>query len=394
VIDSVHGYRDEMGSLHIVGLVTNYTDRAVDNIEIEIEIFDEGENSLYVETISASLYTLAPGETSPFSFWVYEDLPTADNYLATIVGQSAAEVERAEVSLEGVLLTIDDSGDLHITGSLVNNTETPIKIDDLAAATFDAEGNLFTADSHSVVVRQLDPGEDGPFRVTMTGPAEGTADIEVYEVYIDAKVTDPSVTFDLVFSESHHNYLDAFGSFHLVGEITNNHDEFLTVSMVAGIYDAEGNAVDAATTDTPTFSLAPGDTLPYDFQYWGPLNYKSAAIDAASSYTVQWDPYWTWDSTSEYIDLTTQNDANEVGDFQATFTGEVLNNSSSEVDSATVIVNLYDAQTGELTATGFGGIYETLAPGEALEYTVWIYIPEDFDINTVEYEIFAKGDLP
>ena len=70
VIEAVHGYRDELGSLHIVGLITNHTDRAVDSIEIEIEILDEGENSLYVETVSASLYTVAPGETTPFSFWV------------------------------------------------------------------------------------------------------------------------------------------------------------------------------------------------------------------------------------------------------------------------------------------------------------------------------------
>jgi len=393
-IAAVNGYRDDTSALHIVGLVTNNTDRAVDNIEIEIEILDRDGNSLYVDTIYASLYTLAPGETTPFASWVYEELPDADSYVATIVGQSAAEVERASVTVEGVTLVTDDSGGLHITGSLVNNTETPINIDGLAAATFDENGELFTADSHSVIVRYLDPGEDGPFRVTMTGPEEGSANINEYEIYMDAEVSEPYDSFDLAFSESQYHYMDVYDSFHLVGEITNNHDEFLTVSLVAGIYDADGNVIDAATTDTPTFSIAPGETLPYDFQYWGPLNYKFDAIDTASSYTVQWDPYWTWTSTTEYVDLITQNDVNEVSAYQATFTGEVLNNTTSEVNGATVIVSLYDIETGELVATGYGGIYDPIVPNGIAEYSIWIDIPNDFDINAVEYEIIAKGDLP
>ena len=394
VIDAVHGYRDEMGSLHIAGLVTNNTERAVDNVEVEIEILDANGNSLYVETTNISLYTLAPGETSPFSYWVFDELPDADNYVATIVGQSAAEVERATVSIEGVLSVVDDSGDLHITGNLVNNTDAPIQIDSLAAATFDENGDLYTADSYSVVVRLLEPGEDAPFRVTMTGPAGGTAEIQEYQIYVDAKTAEPAEVYDFTFSESHHNYMDSYGAFHLVGEITNNNDVFLTVSLVAGIYDADGNVIDAATTDIPTFTIAPGDTLPYDFQYWGPLNYKENTIDAANSYTVQWDPYWTWESTTQYKDLTTQNDQNEVSSYQVTFTGQVLNNTSTEVAGATVIVNLYDISTGELVATGYGGIYEAIAGNAAADYTVWIDVAEDFDFNTVEYEITARGDLP
>lgn len=393
-IEEINGYRDDSGSLHIVGLVTNYTDRVVDNIEVEIEILDANEVSLFTDVTSVSLYTLAPGETTPFSYWVYDDLPDADSYVATIVGQGASEVERAAVDIDGVLLVVDDSGDLHLTGNLVNNTDTPIDIRGLAAATFGDNGDLYTADGHSVLIRNLDPGEDGPFRVTMTGPEGGTSNINDYEVYIDSEVTDPVDSFDLVFSESHYNFTDTYDAFHLVGEITNNHNEFLTLSMIAGIYDEDGNVIDAATTDIPTFTIAPGDTLPYDFQYWGPLNYKTGTVDLASSYTVQWDPYWTWTSTSEYIELTTQNDSNEVSSYQITFSGEVLNNSGEEVDGATVIVSLTDVASGELVAMGYGGIYDPISANGTAEYTVWIDIPADFDIDSVEYVIIAKGDLP
>ena len=393
-IDAVNGYRDASGSLHIIGLVTNNTDRTVDNIEIEIEILDANEASLFTDITSASLYTLAPGETTPFSYWVFEDLPDADSYIATIVGQGASEVERAAVNIEAVLLVVDDSGDLHLTGNLVNNTETPVEIDGLAAATFDENGDLYTADSHSVLIRHLDPGEDGPFRVTMTGPEGGTSNIDEYEIYVDSEATDPVDSYDLVFAETHFNYTDTYDSFHLVGEITNNFNEYLTLSLIAAIYDEDGNVIDAATTDIPTFSIAPGDTLPYDFQYWGPLNYKSDAVANASSYTVQWDPYWTWTSTSEYTELTTQNDANEVSSYQVTFTGEVLNNSNDEVEGATVIISLYDIENGELVAMGYGGVYDPIGTNQTAEYTVWIDIPADFDIDAVEYVITVKGDIP
>jgi len=314
-IKEVNGFVDDLGSLHIVGLVVNNTNRAVDNVEVEVQIFDSSENLLFTEVTGISLYTLASGETSPFSYWVYEDLPDADNYVATIVGQSAAEVERAALEIDGVTFIVDDGGDLHVTGNLVNNSGNPVEVSGLAAATFDENGDLYTADSHSVLTRYLDPGEDGPFRVTMTGPKGGTANINEYEIFVDAVVIEPTESFDLVFSETHYNYLDSYASFHLVGEVTNNHNEYLTVSLIGGIYDQDGNVLDAATTDVPTYSIAPGETLPYDLQYWGPLNYKSDTFSIASSYTVQWDPYWTWTSSTQYIDLSSQNDKNEVSSF-------------------------------------------------------------------------------
>jgi hypothetical protein len=393
-VKTVNGYRDDLGYLHVVGLVTNNTDQPVNNLEVEVNIADSNGNTLLVEITTTSLYTLAPGETSPFSYWVSEDVSNADRYSASIVGQSTAEIDRATLKIEGVMLTIDDLGDLHLTGKLVNNTVNPVQIESLAAATFDENGNLYTADSHLVIVRHLDPGEDCPFRVTMTGPTDMTSNIEEYEIYLDAINADPIEIFDFTTSDSHYYYFDAFDSFHLVGEVTNNNDEFFTISLVAGIYDAEGNVVDAATTDIPTFSIAPGETLPYDFQYWGPVDYKTGAIDLGSNYYVQWDPFWTWASSSQYVDLTTQNDINTVDESQVTFTGEILNDSGDEIDSATVIVSLYDSQNGILVATGYGAIYEPINPNASAAYEVWIDIPADFDFSTVEYTIAAKGDLP
>jgi hypothetical protein len=393
-IKTINGYRDELGYLHVVGLVTNNTDRTVESIEVEVNVLDGDGNTLLAEINMISLYSLAPGETSPFTYWVSEDLSDAKGYSATIVGQSASEIERAIIKVDGDKMEVDDNGDVHITGKLVNNTINPILIESLAAATFDENGQIITADSHSVIVRHLDPGEDGPFRVSMTGPDVENLNIAEYNIYVDAQVADPVEIFDFTTSDTHQYYIDSYGTFHLVGEVTNNNEEFFTISLVAGIFDEKGNVVDAATTDIPTFSIAPGETLPYDFQYWGPINYKEGMIDTATNYYVQWDPYWTWSSTSEHVELSTENDSNEVGDFQVTFTGDVVNDSGEEVEGATVIVTLYSIESGALVAMGFGGIYEPISPNGTTTYQVWIDTPINFDFDSVEYEIFARGDLP
>jgi hypothetical protein len=276
----------------------------------------------------------------------------------------------------------------------VNNTISPVQIGSLAAATFDENGKLYTADSHSVIVNHLDPGEDAPFRVTMTGPEDGDENIEEYEIYIDAEVANPVEIFDFFIPDEHHYYFDAYGSFHLVGEVTNNNSEFLTLSLVAGIYDVDGNVVDAATTDIPTFSIAPGETLPYDFHYWGPLNYKTGTIDTARNYYAQWDPYWTWTSTTEHVELSTKNDSYDAGTSLVAFTGDVVNNSGEEVSGATVVISLYDIESENLIAMGYGGIYEPIAPNATTAYQVWIDTPMDFNIDSVDIVIVAKGELP
>ncbi len=369
-VKTINGYRDDLGYLHIVGLVTNNTDRVVDDVAVEVAILDSDGNTLYAEITTITPFTLTPGETAPFSYWVSEELPEADRYSATVVSQSDAEIERATIKVDGVLLAVDDNGDIHLTGKIVNNSVKPILIDTLAAATFNENGKLLTADSHSVIVRYLDPGEDGPFRVTMTGPDSDSVDIAEYEIYVDAEVATPVEIFDFSTSESHYYYIDAYNFFHLVGEVTNNNNEFFTISLISGIYDVDGNVVDAATTDIPTFSIAPGETLPYDFQYWGPLNYQNGAIDTASNYFVQWDPYWTWSSSSENVELSTDNDNFELSANQVTFTGDVINDSGEEIQGATVIVTLYNKDSGELVAMGYGGIYDPIASYQTTPYQI------------------------
>jgi len=79
-------------------------------------------------------------------------------------------------------------------------------VTDLTFNYFDENGDLLTAGPYTAMVFYLDPGEDCPFRVTMTGPA-GESSIDNHEVYLDAETTVPFEYFDLSISDNHHYYL-------------------------------------------------------------------------------------------------------------------------------------------------------------------------------------------
>ena len=390
----VHSYTDNYGSYRVVGLVKNYSGQAAEDIEVEIEIFDAGGLSLHSDIARAALYTIAPGEISTFALWVSENLPGAEYATATVVDHSVGEIERASVEIRGSVVTVDDDGDVHVTGELYNSRGDPVHINGLAAATFDADGGLMTAKDYSIASRYLDPGEDGPFRVTMIGPAEKIANITEYQIYVDAEYTAPEDYYDLIFSEPTNNYVDTNNTFHLVGEITNNTEEYLKVDLLAAIYDEEGNVIDVASTSLPIYSLEPGETLPYDFDDWGMLNYKDGAIDDASTFSVQWDPYWTWISEVEYVDLPIQNENSEFDDSYGRFTGEIVNDSGLLLSNAAVIICLYDAETGQIVAMGYESLFDDIPAGESVEYDVYLDIEPGLDIGAVEYVVTAKGELP
>ncbi|MCA9921002.1 MAG: FxLYD domain-containing protein, partial [Anaerolineales bacterium] len=333
-VTALRGYEDIFGNLHVVGLLTNQSARAVDGVEVEIDVLDAAGNSLYTEIAWMSLYKIGPGETSPFRLAIYDDLSGVDSFTANIVGQSVAEFERATIEVRGVVRTIDDDGNVHITGEMVNNGSEPAAINNVAAATFDGAGEIVTADSSIVKIGYLEPGESGPFRVFMYGPADGTDNIVDHAVYVDAITTSPETAWAITFSEENRVYIDRYDDVHLVGEVTNGSEENLDIRLLAAFYDADGNVLDADTFSMP-LDLAPGDSLPFDIVGgWAPLEHTTGLPDRVAGYSIRWDPYWTWTSSEITVDLTTSDDTQELDDGKATFTGQIVNSSGTAVDKA------------------------------------------------------------
>src|SRR4030066_1842035 len=95
---------------------------------------------------------------------------------------------------------------------------------------------------------------------------------------------------------------------HLVGSVTNNSTEPLNIYLVAGMYDKDGNCIDANVVYLP-LPVNPGTNIPYDFSLWGALDYVPAAFESATEYKIFVDWFSTYEATETYA-LSTKDDAN------------------------------------------------------------------------------------
>ena len=174
----------------------------------------------------------------------------------------------------------------------------------------------------------------------------------------------------------------------------NGGDVALNIELIAGIYDSSGIVLDAATTILPFSTVGAGESIPYDFEYWGAMDFSENLLDLADSYTIQVDAYWTWESTVEFIDLPSQNEENEFDEFGGVFSGQIINNSDGPVSYITVLVYLVDIETGQVVATDYDFISDEIPAGGVADYKAFLMVYEDFDISTAEYFVIVKGERP
>jgi len=393
-IIKVNGFVDSGGIWTIVGLVENGTTRLCTDIEIDVELFDASGVSVYKARVKTALYNLSPGERTPFILRASDKLPNVDHYTATLISEKTAEFSRLTLSVAGVTRTLDDAGNLHITGKIENNSNQEAVIHRLAVAAFNSDGQIIAADAASVAISYLAVGQSAPFRVTMSTPAGGVVQPVNDQIYLDVTPASQANEFAIKISQLAYPYLDAFGWLHVLGEVSNNDEQTLNVRLLAAAYGSGGDVLDAASLDLPLPALAPGETFPYDVNNWGPLSSKPGLLEQASSFSVQWDPYWTWVNDQQYLSLASTI-SNHVFDGQYDkFTGQVLNSSAGPVKNIVIVVGLRDKSTGKIVGTNYTTILEEIPSAGQVQFLVDISLASGFDPESADYFVIAKGMHP
>lgn len=400
-VAEVAGWKDDVDSWHFSGLIVNNTDEGVDSVEVEIEVFDANNTSLYKETTYSDLWYIAPGEVSTFSDLAFEDLEGADHFVATIVEEDRSEADRAVVTTKNVQSLTDDNGSIHLVGELVNDSDKWVDLNGVTAALFDKENALVSADAYSTLLHYIEPGGTAPFRVTINMPEEGTAD--TYQIYVDGEYSTQNDIFDIALddiqlTDEHFDYKDDsyFSQVHLVGEVTNNTGNRLSVGLIAALYDKDGNVIDVASATLPVYGIAPGETIPYEFaSNWGVANSKEGIYpDQTDKYRVFVDPEWTYESSTELFDLTYSDIENDLSDGQIKFTGKAVNEASAARSNVVVIVSLYDKENDQVVATGYSYVWDDVPANGSGDFEVTVPVWDGFDVDKYEYVIIIKGQEP
>jgi hypothetical protein len=390
-IDQVSGWADESGYWVVSGLVINKMDRAVDNVEIEVEIFDANDQSLYKETTYTSLWTLAPGETSPFSLSIYEELANPDHFVATIVGNGSADVDRGQVAIENTYTQTDEYGTMHITGEVVNTGDQPVIVENLAGALFDEAGELLSGYSYSYKIQYIEPGDRSPFMVNLYIPPD--TDPATFELYVAANVTQAIPVYDLQITQENVDYIDAYGSYHLVGEVANGGNEPLSFSIYGVLKNAEGQILDFSSGYIAFYGIQPGESIPFDIAGWSVVNYQDNFFDENTglTYSIAIDPYSIWEGGTDYETLSSKDVAGTFDGYSAKYTGTVVNSTNTEYSSVVVQVALYDKATNQVVAVNYTYLSETLPVNGEGAYEMYIYLPSDFDLDSVNAVVTIKA---
>ncbi len=389
-VREVNGFSDEYNTWYVYGLISNDTDQTVSDIVIEVQFLNTSGGVLYTDTTNPAIRTLAPGENAPFILYTYEALRTVHTIAATILSHEISAVDRVVLDFSGMTVWVDSIfNDVYLAGNVVNNTGRPVQISGLAATLLYDNGSLASANAAFPFLNYLPAGISSPFRVLFDVPNE-TDSLTNYNLYMDAKFTEEPQTWNLITSQEHNGYLDAYDKFHLVGTISNNSEVYMNVRLIGGIYNDAGDCIDVASLYLPV-AVSPGESLPYDFDLWGALDSARDAYRTATQYEI----YIDWLATSEaYITpmpIMTSEDSNSHDGYSTTFNGNVVNNLGRALDSATVIVSLFDRTTGELIATDYTHVSGPIEDGGTMPYAVYLYPEADIDPTNLEFTITAFG---
>lgn len=396
---------DSYGYTYLFGEVMNNTDQVITGIELEIAVTDGSGNSLITDyngntvpstTFSPLLYTLAPGDSSPFSYYLGEPASPPANHEVTVLGYDTTTQERADVDYQNVNIVEDGYGNYYLTGELVNLSNQWVHISGLAGGVLDDANNVLSADWTTTFIAELAPTGDAelrditPFAVDFPIP---TQEATQWSIWWDVAVSSNVIDYPLTVTVTN-SYFDDYGDVHLVGYVENGYDSALTTILVGGLYDVDGVTLDAGYTFLGA-PMAAGGTMPFDISYFGGVNYieeQAALIDA---YLVNYDPWSTYEPFYEIVDLTYSGETVSKSGASWTVSGTFTNSSDQNLTDVVVMVAVFDS-SDNLVGYNYAYFYpdsDTFAPGATGAYDVYLYLDASADLSGYTTSTLVIGEI-
>ncbi|MFA5873281.1 MAG: hypothetical protein WC832_04885, partial [Anaerolineales bacterium] len=251
------------------------------------------------------------------------------------------------------------------------------------------------ADSTGTYTTELAPTGDAlgrdrtPFEISLPNPGGSTQ----WSLYWDVDVTDSVTDYPMGLTLTN-GYFDQYGSFHVVGWINNNSDQPLDSLVVAGLYGADGTVLDASYSFLPV-PMNPGVPLPFSISSFGSVNYNPDQAALVSTYSSQFDTWYTSPPSNEFVDLVATDGTVQKDGATWTFDGSVSNTSGRNLSGATVVVMVMDGQN-KLVAMEYTSINPTgdaIAADETNTYSVSVYLDPAADATGFTTTTLVVGDV-
>jgi hypothetical protein len=172
-VTSTSSYTDGFGNFHIIGEVNNTSTQPQTNIVVTAILSDTTTNSI-VGNYSAfsSIETLRSGELSPFDIVIQNPqqiFGTFDFMEFSTTSQPASAEKPANLVLNGSSSFVDNVGDPHIVGNIINQGQSPEQFLNLVATFYDNSSlGVVGTQSFGLNVGNLENNQMAPFDITIT----------------------------------------------------------------------------------------------------------------------------------------------------------------------------------------------------------------------------------
>jgi hypothetical protein len=172
-LTSTSSYTDDFGNFHIIGEVNNTSPQPQTNIVVTA-ILSNTSTNVIIGNYSAfsSIETLRSGELSPFDIVIQNPqqvLGTFDFMEFFVTSQPASVDKPANLVLNGSSSFVDNVGNPHIIGNIINQGQSPEQLLNLAITFYDNSSlGVVGTQSFGLNVGSLVNNQMAPFDITIT----------------------------------------------------------------------------------------------------------------------------------------------------------------------------------------------------------------------------------
>ncbi|ABX13082.1 DUF3426 domain-containing protein [Nitrosopumilus maritimus] len=135
-------YIGDDGSIHIVGEIVNNLDIPLNQIHVQIDLFDENQQLIQTKETNSLVNTIMPGMKGPFDLILTNGEAKNVNSYSMELNYQASPPKSQVIDITESSLSRDNHNNLMITGTVANNGEITANMVSVIATLYDKQGNV------------------------------------------------------------------------------------------------------------------------------------------------------------------------------------------------------------------------------------------------------------
>ena len=135
-------YIGDDGSVHIVGEIVNNLDIPLNQIHVQIDVFDENQELIQTKEVNSLVNTIMPGMKGPFDLILTDNEAKNAKSYSMELNYQASPPKSQVIDITESSLSRDSHNNLMITGTVTNNGEITANMVSVIATLYDKQGNV------------------------------------------------------------------------------------------------------------------------------------------------------------------------------------------------------------------------------------------------------------